>query len=189
MMRSASSSSGRNISGRRGERAQHGQIAHAGAEVALQRPERGDHRPRHAVLLLDLGEQLAMLLELRRAGLEPVLRDQLACKRREALGEEALLAVTRDDPRIHGHAVESGREGCARDAVRSRLLAEVRQPPLEAARVLAVGVGGGTLGRFGRWRSATCTGEQDHYRCQRRCRLAHEGRLPMQSEGHGSGGK
>src|SRR5258707_9443613 len=42
------------IVSQRGDRFDGWQIAHEAAEVGLQRPERRDHRPGHAELLLDL---------------------------------------------------------------------------------------------------------------------------------------
>ena len=130
------------VVGQRRERAQDGELAHAGAVVALQRPQPGDDGARHAVVLLDLGEQLAVLLEARQAALDAVVGDELVGERQEALGEEALLAIARDHARVQRDAVESRGHRRARYALRRGLFAEAVEPDAEIAGVAAVEIGG-----------------------------------------------
>ena len=118
------------------------------AVVALQRPEGGDHGCRDAVLLLDLGEQVAVLFQAGDAVLDAVLRNQLVGEGQEALGKEALLAVAGDDARIHGHAVQDAGDGRPRDAAVEGLLAESLEPGFEAAGVAARGRVRGRIGRL-----------------------------------------
>src|SRR6185436_8221657 len=54
--------------------------------------------------------------------------------------EISLPANAGDDAGVHGHAVEGARDGGARDATGGGLLAEVGEPAVETARVLAVGI-------------------------------------------------
>ena len=132
------------IVGQRRERAQNGQLADDGAVVALERPEGGDHGTGHAVLLLDLGEQVAMLFQAGDAVLDAVLRNQLVGEGEEALGKEALLAVAADDARVHRHAVQDAGDGSPRDAAIERFLAESLRATLRSCRC---------CGRWAGWRA------------------------------------
>src|SRR6202030_2680805 len=62
------------IVSQRSERAQRLLLAHVGAEIAFQRPERDDDRRRHAVLLVDPREYLGVSLDLCRTGLNAICR-------------------------------------------------------------------------------------------------------------------
>ena len=168
------------VVGQRRQRAQHRQLAHAGAEVALERPEGGDHRARHAVLLLDLGEQVAVLLELGGAALDAVLRDQLAGRTPMKLCAKKLCLRSRE--------MMPGSRSCRRGRRRSwRARCRWRPPPcgspssqrsklpvfwqlaLAARRCLLGGCRG----------VAACACQHHDNRCQLRRRLAHGCCLPM----------
>jgi hypothetical protein len=92
-------------------------IAHIGAEVAFQRPERDDHRGGHAVLLLDALEHLGIGLDLRLAHLDAVAGGHAVGKFQKCLGEDALAAIDIDDALI----VSEKRRGLADRALRYAL--------------------------------------------------------------------
>src|SRR5262249_59982268 len=76
-------------------------FALAGAEIALQSPERGDHRGGHAELLFLAREQRLMLLDLRRTAREASrTREHLVGHFQEVLREEALSTIDIDDALI-----------------------------------------------------------------------------------------
>ena len=91
---------------KRGQRVERPEIALHGAEIGLQRPERGDHRRRHAVLRLGAREHVGIFLEVRRALLQAVGVDHAAGELDEGLGEHALRAVALDHVRIDRGVVE-----------------------------------------------------------------------------------
>ncbi len=85
------------IIGQRHQRAQRRQVAHVGAEIALQPPERGDHGRRHAIFLLGARECRGIGLDVGLALLHPVGRGHAAGEFGEHLPEHALAAVAVDD--------------------------------------------------------------------------------------------
>ena len=95
-------------------------------------------------MLLDLGEQVAVLFQAGDAVLDAVLGNQLVGEGQEALRKEALLAVAADDARVQGHAVQDAGNGSPRDAAVERLLAESLEPASKLPVLRQVGgLGGG----------------------------------------------
>ena len=128
------------VVGQRRQRTQHRQIAHADAEVALQRPERDDHRARHAVILLGLRQQLAMLLQ---RGVAVVMRFCEISLPEKAVKVCAKKPCLRSREMMPGSSVmpsSAAGDGGVRHAAGARLLAELVEPALEAAGVPAVGI-------------------------------------------------
>src|SRR5262245_62250210 len=72
-------------------------LALAGAEVAFEPPERGDHRCRHAEFLLLAIEQHPVLLDLGSTAREPPACQHLVGHLQEGLRKETLPAVDVDD--------------------------------------------------------------------------------------------
>ena len=117
---------------------QNGELPHARAEVALQRPEAGDDRSGHAELLFGALERGAMLGDLALARLHAVRRRQLGLEVEEAHDEDgALLAIAPDDLRAERGLVDDG-DRLTADAARCRFLAEARLPRFEVLGVAAV---------------------------------------------------
>jgi hypothetical protein len=77
-------------------------IAHVGAEIAFERPERDDDRRRHAILLIDAAEHRCIGLDLRRAGLDAIGRSHAIGKFQKCLAKDALAVVDIHDPLIVG---------------------------------------------------------------------------------------
>ena len=129
----------------RGERADHRQPAHvAGAVVGLQRPDRHQHRGRHAKLALDAREQLGVRRHQPPGAVDAGRDDAGRGVLLEALGmKHAALAAVEGE---HGGIGRKPREGLAdhglRDAGRLRVAADRGD---EGAEVAAAG--GGERGR------------------------------------------
>ena len=125
------------VIGERGERAQDAVVAEHLAEIALQAPKGGEHRGRHAVGLLDAGEDRGIFLHRRLAVLHAVAGDQLVGELQEGEVEDRLALVAPDDGGIEGQVGRGLRQHPRRDALRQGVLLEVGQPFLEAAGVAA----------------------------------------------------
>ncbi len=85
------------VIGQRNQRTQRRQVAHVGAEIAFQSPERGDDGRRHAVLLLGAGKGSRMRLDRGLALLHPIDCGHAPGELGEHLPEYALAAVAVDD--------------------------------------------------------------------------------------------
>ena len=94
------------IIGERRDRAQDRIFAVVAAEIALERPEGGDHRRRHAVLLLDTAKQIGMALDHCDAALDAIARRHAVGELQEALLEHALPVIAPHDRRVEGNTVE-----------------------------------------------------------------------------------
>ena len=79
-----------------------------------------------------------MALHLTHSVLDAITRDELAAEIDEALAEEGLAAVARDDVLVECHAVENRGDRPRGDACRCRLLTKATEPDVEAAGILAV---------------------------------------------------
>jgi hypothetical protein len=113
------------VIGQRHQRGQRRQIAHVGAEVALQSPERGDHRRRHAVFLLGARKRGGVGLDALLALLHAVGRRHAARELGEDLAEHALAAVAVDDALVVDEVGRRRRQGPLRHAFVHRALLEV----------------------------------------------------------------
>ena len=68
-------------------------IAHIGAEIAFERPERDDDRRRHAILLIDAGKHWRIGLDLGGAHLDAIAGGHAVGKFQKSLGEHALAVI------------------------------------------------------------------------------------------------
>ena len=125
------------------------QIAHVGAEIAFQSPERGDHGGRHAIFLFRARKRRGIGLDLRLALLHPERRCHAAGELGECLAEHALAAVTVDDALV----VDEVRRGFGHRALRhaggDRLLFQVGKEAVEIHAVVqdaARGLGAAATG-------------------------------------------
>ena len=116
------------VIGKRGDRAQRAVVAHIGAEVALQSPERHDHRRRHAELLVDPFEYRCIGLDQSRAALNAVGGGHAIGKFQKCLGEHALTAIDIHDALIVGEKRRGGGDRLLRDALRHRFALEIGEP-------------------------------------------------------------
>ena len=139
------------VIGERHQRRQHRQVAHVGAEVALQSPERGDHGGRHAIFLLGARERRLILLDVRLAALHAVGRRHAPRELGKDLSEHALAAVAVDDALVVGEVGRGFRYRALRDALRDRLLLEIGEEALETRAVVAGGAA--ARGGGGNWRT------------------------------------
>src|SRR5580704_1220663 len=117
-------------------RADHRQLAHvAGAVVAFQRPDRHDHRRRHAILLLDAPEQGGVHLHQFPGAVDAGRDDPGGGVFLEALGVEhaALAAVEGEDGGVGCQAGEGLVDDAARDALALRVARDRRQESVEVA--------------------------------------------------------
>ena len=95
------------VIGERRQRRQDLEFAEIAAEVALQAPEGGDDRRRHAVFLLDLAEQRGVLLHLLLAVRDAIAADHAVGELQEGLVEHRLAMVAPDDVRIEESSGEA----------------------------------------------------------------------------------
>ena len=169
------------IIGQRHQRGQHRQVAHIGAEIALQAPERRDDRRRHAIVLLSAGECRRMHLDMLLAVLHPVDRRHAAGEFGEQLAEYALAAVAVDDALVVGEVGRCCGDGALRHAFGHGALLQLGEKAVEA---LAVMTGGGAH-RGRRLRSGRSRLRR-HLR--RRADNQHEGGRER-AEGHAQGSR
>ena len=127
------------VIGERGDRAEDFVVAEIGAEVALQAPEGGEHRRRHAVFLFDRSERGGMLLDLGEAVGNAAAAHHAVGKLQEGLLEHGLAVIAADDGRIEGHGRRGGGDYLLRNALRGGVLLELRKPLLVAAAIVAGG--------------------------------------------------
>ncbi len=127
------------VIGKRGERADRIVLAHAGAEIAFETPKAGDHRGRHAILLLGAVEHRLVFAHLCLPLLQPGSGHELAGKFQKAQRKDALAAVDIDDALVINQVGRRRRDGAARDALRQGFGLEAREPGLETAGGAAVG--------------------------------------------------
>ena len=120
------------VIGERGHRLDRRQIAHEAAEVGLERPERRDHRRRHAKLLLDALEQRAVLGDALDAAVDAVLRHHAVGEFQEGLREDLLAAILVHHRLVVDHVVRRRRDGARRNAFGNCLALELVEPLLEA---------------------------------------------------------
>ena len=135
------------VIGQRRQRLERLVLALAGAEIALQPPERGDDRGRHAVILLLAGEDRLEFLDLGHARGQPGAGQHLVGEFEEVLREEALPPVDADDALVEHQIGRCRVEGGGRDALGQGLLLEVGEPAVEVAGIAAIGVLGEGGGR------------------------------------------
>jgi hypothetical protein len=135
------------VIGERGNRLDRVVFTLACTEVALETPERGDHRRRHPEFLLLAIEQGPVLLDLGHAACEPPARQHLAGHLQEGLREEALATVDVDDALVEHQVGRGGLQGARRDALRQRLALEVGEPAAEVGGIAAVGLSQGRHAR------------------------------------------
>src|ERR1700686_231827 len=128
------------VIGQRRERLERLVLALARAEIALQAPERGDDRGRHAEFLLLARKDRLVLLDLGRTLLQPVGSQHLVGEFEKVLREEALPAVDADDALVEHQIGRSGVDRGGRDALGGGFLLEIGKPAVEAASVAAIGV-------------------------------------------------
>ena len=114
----------------RSERAERFLLAHIGAEIAFQRPERDDDRRRHAVLLVDPRKYLRVGLDLRRPGLNAIGSGHAIGEFQKRLREHPLAAVDVDDALVVGEVGRDLGDRALRHAVRDRLALERGEPSL-----------------------------------------------------------
>ena len=138
------------VEGERGERLERLVLALPAAEIALQPPEPGDDRGRHAELLLLAREHRLVFLDLGGTLLQPVGRQHLVGEFQEVLREEALSAVDIDDALVENEVGRSRIDGGGQDALRGGLFLEICQPAIETAGIAAIGVLAGSRGRHAR---------------------------------------
>ena len=138
------------IIGQRHQRAQRRQIAHVGAEIAFQSPERGDHRRRHAIFLFGARERRRIGLDRGLALLHPVGRGHAAGEFGEHLPEHALAAVAVDDALVVDEIRRGFRDRALRHAGGDGLLLQVGEEAVERHAVVA----GGARGASALWRVA-----------------------------------
>ena len=133
------------IIGQRHQRRQRMQLAQLGAKTALQPPERGDHRRRHAIFLFRARERRRMHLDSRLRIFCSTFGRPVPCEFVEHLAEYALAAVAVDDALVVDEVGRGLGQRALRHALRHRLLLEVGEETIERH---AVVTGGGT-GRAG----------------------------------------
>ena len=150
------------IIGQRHQRAQRRQIAHVGAEIAFEAPERGDHRRRHAVFLFRARERGLVGPDALLALLHAIDRCHPAGELGKHLAKHALAAVAVDDALVVDHAGRRFGERALRHPGRDRLLLQLGQEAVERHAVMAsrataqhgrrrcFGRGGNLPGRNGR---------------------------------------
>src|SRR6202163_553191 len=120
------------VIGKRRQRREYFLLAEIGAEVALQPPEGGDHRRRHAELLIRAREHRAVLLDQLAASLDAIGRDHAVGEFDEGLVEDALAAVDVDDALVVDHLGRGRRKRPLRNAGAYRLAPELVEPAIEA---------------------------------------------------------
>ena len=141
------------VIGQRDQRAQRRQVAHVGAEIAFQSPERGDHSRRHAIFLFGARERRGMSLDPGLALLHPVDRGHAAGELGEHLPEHALAAIAVDDALVVDEIGRGFRQRALRHAGRDRLRFQVGEEAIETHAVVAgCAARGGSGNRFGRCR-------------------------------------
>ena len=145
------------IIGQRHQRAQRRQIAHIGAEIALQPPERGDYRGRHAIVALGARECCRVSLDACLALLHPVIGGHAPRKLGEQLAEYPLAAVAVDDALVINEVGRGDRQRALRHAFGGGI---AFQPGQELLKVLAAMAAGAAL--------RLCRGRQHQGRRQRR---------------------
>ena len=121
----------------RHQRRQRMQLAEFGAKTALQPPERGDHRRRHAIFLLGAGERRRVHPDSRLRISCRAIGRPVACEFGEHLAEHALAAVAVDDALVVDEVGGGFRHRALRDAFRHRLLLEVGEEAIETHAVVA----------------------------------------------------
>ena len=97
------------------------QLAQLGAETALQPPERGDHRRRHAIFLFGAGERRRMYPDSRLRILCGAVGRPVAGEFGEYLAEHALAAVAVDDALVVDEVGRGLGQRALRDAGRDGL--------------------------------------------------------------------
>src|SRR5205814_4189661 len=127
------------------------QAAHVGAKIALQPPERRDHRGRHAILLLGAREGGGVSLDPRLALLHAVARGHAARELGEHLPEHALAAVAVDDALVVDEIGRSFRNRPLRHPVRDRLLFQISEEAVEGHAVVAGGAARGWCCSWSGW--------------------------------------
>ena len=85
------------VIGEGGDGAERTIVAHVGAEVAFQRPERHDDRGRHAVLLLDAREHRGIRFDECLSALNAIRGGHAVGELQECLGEHSLPTIDIDD--------------------------------------------------------------------------------------------
>ena len=115
------------IVGQRHQRAQRRQVAHVGAEIAFQSPERRDHFRRHAVLLFRARKRCRVGLDAGLALLHAGDRRHPPREHREHLAEHALAAVAVDDALVVDEIRRGFRQRGLRDAGGDGLLFQAGQ--------------------------------------------------------------
>ena len=115
--------------------AHHRMLAHADAEIGLQRPDRDHHCAGYAELLLDALKQGGMLAH-ERARLGDARLDARRSELLEGLLEHALPLVELDHARIGREPGEGGLDHLRRDLLRLRLARELRKEGVEVAAAL-----------------------------------------------------
>ena len=103
-------------------------VAHIGAEIAFQCPERHDNRGGHAVLLLDLCKGRRIRLDQRLAALNAVGGGHASGKLQECLREDTLPAIDVDDVQVVSQSGRSGRDRALRNSFCSGFAFERREP-------------------------------------------------------------
>ena len=134
------------VIGQRHQRAQRRQVAHVGAEIAFQSPERRDHSRRHAIFLLGAREGGRVSLDPGLALLHPVRRGHAAGELGEHLPEHALAAVAVDDALVVDEVRRGLAERALRDARGDRLLLQFSEEAVERQAVVAGGGAGDWCG-------------------------------------------
>ena len=145
------------------------QVAHVGAEIALQPPERGDHSRRHAIFLLGARERSGVGLDPLLALLHAIGRGHASGKLREDLAEHALATVAVDDALVVDQIGRGGSQRALRHALGYSALLEVGEKLVERRAAMArsrARRGGGR--RRPRRRQARCS--RRGRRGSRRCR-------------------
>ena len=127
------------IIGQRHQRAQRRQIAHVGAEIAFESPERGDHRRRHAIFLFGARERRLVGPDTCLALLHAIVCRHAAGEFGEHLAEHALAAVAVDDALVVDHAGRRLRDRALRHATRDRLLLQFSEEAVERQAVVTRG--------------------------------------------------
>ena len=107
------------------------QLAQLGAKTALQPPERGDHRRRHAIFLLGARERRRMHPDSRLRILCRAVGRPVSGEFGEHLAEHALAAVAVDDALVVDEVGRGLGQRALRDALRHRLLLEVGEEAVE----------------------------------------------------------
>ncbi len=150
------------VIGECGDGAENLVVAEIAAEVALQAPEGGEHRRRHAVFLFHLGEQLGVLLDLGEPVGDAAAANHAVGKLQEGLVEHRLAVVAAHDGRVEGHRRGRFGDHARRDALGGGFFLEILEPAF-------VGTGVAAARGQGRARQA---GAERHDR-QSQCRHPH----------------